>query len=163
MHPDAVCLCARFRGVRKGTDILDQEEIRSGSVRTILDRMYAFIERNNPTASVVRGRQRDNVRHYDPIVIHEALNNAIAYADYSVDGTRFHVHIFDDRLVIESPGPRGGGAGIWSCDEAVRSASRVGRSRVAGLPGGVITFDREIAHFDQARPVELARRWGCGP
>src|SRR4051794_14108131 len=25
VHPDAICLCARFRGVRKGTDILDQE------------------------------------------------------------------------------------------------------------------------------------------
>jgi ATP-dependent DNA helicase RecG len=102
VHPDAVCLCARFRGTRKGTDILDQEEIRTGSVLTILDAMDAFIARNNPTASVVRGRQRDDIRHYDPLVIREALNNAIAHPDYSVDGARFHVHIFDDRLVIES-------------------------------------------------------------
>lgn len=105
VHPDAICLCSRFRGVRKGADILDQDELRSGSMLSILDRMDAFIERNNPTASVVRGRQRDNIRHYDPIVIREALNNAIAHADYSVDGAKFHVHIFDDRLVIESPGP----------------------------------------------------------
>ena len=105
VHPDAICLCARFRGVRKGTDILDQDELRSGSMLAILDGMDAFIERNNPTASIVRGRQRDNIRHYDPLVIREALNNAIAHADYSVDGARFHVHIFDDRLVIESPGP----------------------------------------------------------
>jgi predicted HTH transcriptional regulator len=105
VHPDAICLCARFRGVRKGTDILDQDEIRSGSMLAILDRMDAFIERNNSTASVVRGRRRDNIRHYDPIIAREALNNAIAHADYSVDGAKFHVHIFDDRLVIESPGP----------------------------------------------------------
>ena len=104
-HPDAVCLCARFRGVRKGTDIIDQDELRSGSMIVILDRMDAFIDRNNHTASVVRGPQRDNIRHYDPIVIREALNNAIAHADYSVDGAKFHVHMFDDRLVIESPGP----------------------------------------------------------
>ncbi|HWT94522.1 MAG TPA: RNA-binding domain-containing protein [Solirubrobacteraceae bacterium] len=104
VHPDAICLCARFRGTRKGADIMDQDEIRAGSMLTILDRMDAFIDRNNPTASVVRGRQRDNFRHYDPIIIREALNNAIAHADYSVDGARFHVHILDDRLVIESPG-----------------------------------------------------------
>ena len=105
VHPDAVCLCARFRGVRKGTEITDQAELRSGSMLTILDRMDAFVDRNNPTASVVRGRQRDNIRHHDPVVIREALNNAIAHADYSVDGAKFHVHMFDDRLVIESPGP----------------------------------------------------------
>ena len=45
VHPDAICLCARFRGVRKGADILDQDEIRSGSMLTILGRMDAFIDR----------------------------------------------------------------------------------------------------------------------
>lgn len=104
-HPDAICLSARFRGTRKGTDIIEQDEVRTGSMLAILDRMDAFIDRNNPTASIVRGRQRDDFRHYDPIIIREALNNAIAHADYSVDGAKFHVHVFDDRMVIESPGP----------------------------------------------------------
>ncbi|HMJ34676.1 MAG TPA: ATP-binding protein [Baekduia sp.] len=105
VHPDAVCLCARFRGVKKGADILDQDEFRSGSMLELLKRMDAFIDRNNPRASVVRGRHRQNIPHYDPLVVREALHNAIAHADYSVDGATFHVHIFDDRLVIENPGP----------------------------------------------------------
>jgi ATP-dependent DNA helicase RecG len=125
VHPDAVCLCARFRGAKKGTDILDQDEFRSGSMLTILDRMASFIDRNNPTASVVRGRRRENIPHYDQVVVREALHNAIAHADYSVDGAKFHVHMFDDRLVIESPGPWVSGIDV----EEVRAGHSKTRNR----------------------------------
>lgn len=143
VHPDAVCLCARFRGIRKGTDIMDQQALRSGSMLEILDGMDAFIDRNNPTASVVRGRQRDNIRHYDPIMIREALNNAIAHADYSVDGAKFHVHIFDDRLVIESPGPWVTGIDV----EEVRAGHSRTRNRVIARNLNELDYIEERGSF----------------
>ena len=95
-------------------------------------------------------------------------------------GARADVLVLDDRLEIRRVLVDGGDRSLASsrgkvagpnCRVAAGPVSGRAMRRYIGIevgsvsrgvpPGGVITFDREIAHFDQARPVELARRWGC--
>lgn len=103
--PDAICLCARFPGRRKGSQMLAKAEFREGSMLRLLDLMHGYVDANSATAAVIIGRTRKDLRHYDDLVVREALNNAVAHADFSANGKRFLIHMFEDRLVIESPGP----------------------------------------------------------
>lgn len=50
------------------------------------------------------GRFEEQVR-YPEDACREALTNAIAHRDYSVEGRAIEVYVFDDRLEVRSPGP----------------------------------------------------------
>ncbi|MEV4311283.1 ATP-binding protein [Actinocrispum sp. NPDC049592] len=50
------------------------------------------------------GRFQEQVR-YPEDACREALTNAIAHRDYSVEGRAIEVYVFDDRVEVRSPGP----------------------------------------------------------
>lgn len=50
------------------------------------------------------GRFQEQVR-YPEDACREALTNAIAHRDYTIEGRAIEVYVFDDRLEIRSPGP----------------------------------------------------------
>ncbi len=54
--------------------------------------------------AVVRGLIREAVPEFPPIVIREALLNAVGHRDYSLRGSAIQVRFYDDALEIESPG-----------------------------------------------------------
>lgn len=85
--------------------MLAKAEFRDGSMLQLLDLMHGYVNANNGAAAVIVGRTRKDLRHYDDLVVREALNNAITHADFSANSKRFLIHMFEDRLVIESPGP----------------------------------------------------------
>lgn len=50
------------------------------------------------------GRFQEQVR-YPEDACREALTNAIAHRDYTIEGRAIEVYVFDDRLEVRSPGP----------------------------------------------------------
>lgn len=54
--------------------------------------------------AVVRGLIREEVPEYPPPAVREALLNAVAHRDYSLEGAAVQVRLYDDALEIESPG-----------------------------------------------------------
>ncbi len=55
------------------------------------------------TTQIVRVQQEDRPQ-YPRVAFHEAIVNAVAHRDYSLEGARILLYIFDDRIEIRSPG-----------------------------------------------------------
>ena len=64
-----------------------------------------FIERNTDRIVRITGRtQRDELDLYPRPAVREVLNNAVAHADYAVEGASILVALYSDRLEISSLG-----------------------------------------------------------
>jgi len=94
--------CARFQGESR-KDFIDQLDIE-GSVLDALAEVPKFIKRNTQVASSIEGVKRVDIPEYSPVIIREILTNALAHADYSIQGMHPRVAIFSNRMEIESPG-----------------------------------------------------------
>lgn len=88
-----------------------ERDLASGSVLGQLMDSVAFVERHNRRRSRIRGFYREDLRDYPEDVFTECLVNAVAHRDYRLRGTLL-VHMYEDRLVVTSPGGLYGGIGI---------------------------------------------------
>lgn len=100
--PQARILLARYPGTSPTEEPL-REEV-GGTLPEQVRQAEAFLQ-----ARMRRGRfrveeERVEVTEYPLEAVHEALVNAIAHRDYSVEGDTVRVHMFQDRLEIYSPG-----------------------------------------------------------
>lgn len=86
---------------------------------------------------------RVDIPQYPPIVLREAIINAIVHADYSIKGANIQVAIFSDRLEITNPG-----------------ALPYGLSLEKALSGISQLRNRVIGHV--FRELGLIERWGSG-
>jgi ATP-dependent DNA helicase RecG len=84
-----------------------------------------------------------DIPQYSPIVIREAVINALLHADYSIKGTPIQIAIFDDRIEITNPGSLPFGL---SLETALLGVSQL-RNRVIG-------------HV--FRELNLIEQWGSG-
>jgi predicted HTH transcriptional regulator len=139
--PDAIIRCGRFSGLTK-TQIIDQQEIDAALPNAVLDAI-AFIERNTMTKSIIGRTHRVDVPQYPPIVLREAVINAVVHADYSFKGATIQIAIFSDRIEITNPG-----------------ALPYGLSLEKALSGVSQLRNRVIGHI--FRELGLIERWGSG-
>lgn len=98
--------CTRWNGKTKagGTiDALDSTEI-AGSMVSLMEDTMSFIRRNIRTLWYKEPMQRIEIPEYIERSVMEAVTNALAHRDYLIQGSEVHVDMFDDRLVIYSPG-----------------------------------------------------------
>lgn len=98
--------CTRWNGKTKsgGTiDAIDSAEITGGLV-TLLEDTMSFIRRNTRTMWYKEPMQRIEIPEYMERSVMEAVTNALAHRDYLIQGSEVHVDMYDDRLVIYSPG-----------------------------------------------------------
>lgn len=101
---DTLIKCRLWDGFDKGGDkVIDRKEFK-GSIPNVLEETINFIVRNSKTGFIKMGMGRLDTYSYPEIAIREALVNAIAHRDYSIDGTQIDVDIFKDRIQIMSPG-----------------------------------------------------------
>jgi predicted HTH transcriptional regulator len=100
--PYAEVRCARFKGTTRA-EFIDQLNI-DGGILSAIDEAPKFIRRNTRVASKFGGIRRQDIPEYPFEGIREALTNALAHANYAVDGSRIFVAIYDDRLEIQNPG-----------------------------------------------------------
>lgn len=98
--------CTRWNGKNKASgtiDALDNIEITGGLV-TLLEDTMAFIRRNTKTMWYKEPMQRVEIPEYVERCVMEVVVNALAHRDYLIQGSEIHVDMFDDRMVIYSPG-----------------------------------------------------------
>lgn len=102
---ETLIACRLWDGYDKGVDeVIDKKEFH-GPLGVIFVEAMNFVKRNTRTGLIKQkdGSRRD-IASYPEVALREALINAIAHRDYSIEGTQIDVDIFKDRLIIASPG-----------------------------------------------------------
>ena len=102
--PQCLLRVARFRGTTK-TEFIDNRQFYGNAFR-LLVHADKFLRSNLPVAGRVEPGlfERADDPLYPPIVLREALANAICHRDYTIGGGSVAIAIFDDRLEITSSG-----------------------------------------------------------
>ena len=98
--------CTRWNGMDKSggqVDALDSAEY-TGSLIILLNEGVGFVKRNMRTLWKKTANSRIEMPDYCERSVFEALVNALIHRDYLINGSEVHVDIFDDRLVVYSPG-----------------------------------------------------------
>src|SRR3990167_5376194 len=139
--PDALVKMGRFEGITKAK-IIDQKELIQ-PLAIVLEDILAFINRHTSTASEITRTKRHDTSQYPPVVVREAVINALLHSDYSMKGTSIQIAIFDDRIEITNPG-----------------ALLFGLSMETALSGISQLRNRVIGHV--FRELNLIERWGSG-
>jgi ATP-dependent DNA helicase RecG len=93
----------RWAGNEAGEEIIDRQEIL-GRLPQQIDQAEAFVLRNTRLSTTISGPQQTDRHEYPRSALREAIVNAVAHRDYSLDGAQILLYIFDDRLEIRSPG-----------------------------------------------------------
>jgi len=139
--PDARIRLGRFLGTDK-SQIIDSLDLVA-PISMAVEPIISFIRRNTSMAEKIHGIRRKNIPQYIPIVVREAIINAIVHSDYSIKGSSISIAIFDDRMEITNPGclPFG-----LSMEAALSGISQL-RNRVIGR-----VF----------RELNLIEQWGSG-
>lgn len=96
-------------------DALDSAEY-SGSLIILLNEGIGFIKRNMKMLWKKTPDSRIEMPDFCERSVFEALVNALIHRDYLINGSEVHVDIFDDRLVIYSPGGMPDGTQIQERD-----------------------------------------------
>jgi len=100
--PGACITATCHRGRDRTSGQVDSQEIAGPLNRQIEDAM-AFAIRNT-RVSARKTPARVDLPQYSDKVLFEALVNAVAHRDYSIQGSRIRLSMFDDRLEIQAPG-----------------------------------------------------------
>ena len=100
--PDAWIQAGRFAGSDR-SHISEQIEFKQ-PLPLALEEAYRFIERYIASGVDIQGLRGLPRWQIPPIVVREALINAVVHADYSQHGAPIRISIFDDRLEVENPG-----------------------------------------------------------
>ena len=93
--------------VYRGTDRnaayqLDAKDI-TGPLDVQINEAYKFVEKNMKVYAIKEPARHD-LPQYAMQSIFEALVNAVAHRDYSIQGSKVRLHMFSDRIEIFSPG-----------------------------------------------------------
>jgi ATP-dependent DNA helicase RecG len=147
--PDAQIRCVAFRGVDKSRPAVRGDE----GDETVLDGIETavrFIERNTDRLVEITGRTRRQERDlYPGVAVREVLNNAVAHADYAVEGASIFVALFSDRLEISSPGtwPPGFSREDFQSGVSLRRNKAISRvlMRLGVIEGYGSGYDRIVA------------------
>lgn len=94
--------CTRWNGLKKNNAINDSEY--KGNLIYLLEMAMSFIRANTATPWVTQPTRRQNNPDYAERAIFEVIVNHLIHRDYTVMGSEVHVDIYDDRLVVTSPG-----------------------------------------------------------
>ncbi|MEE8584852.1 MAG: helix-turn-helix domain-containing protein [Acidobacteriota bacterium] len=100
--PDAWIQAGRFQGIDKSR-IVDRAEIHSLPVRAV-EEAIAFVKKHSLYGAEIGEVRRRDRWNLPPVVVREAVINAVAHADYAQHGAPIRLSIFDDRLEVENPG-----------------------------------------------------------
>ena len=94
--------CTRWNGLEKD-DALDSREYQ-GNLLSLLDAGVQFMTLHNKKGWIKLPNRRLDTPDYSDRALFEALVNALIHRDYSELGSEVHIDIYDNRLVIYSPG-----------------------------------------------------------
>ena len=147
--PSASISATRYRGQDRSTGQIDAQEITGPLNRQIADAM-AFALRNMQVAAR-KEPARVEMPQYSDRALFEALVNAVAHRDYSMQGSRIRLSMFEDRVEIQSPGALPNNLTVESM--ATRQATRNGTltSVLGRLPVGGVRGSEDRQYFMERR------------
>ena len=93
---------ARFNGTTR-KEFYDKLVIQKSIFHAIQD-FENFFTKNTKVGTVIKGLKSYDIPEYPIEAVREAFINAIAHRDYSLNEDCIIVYIYDDRIVISSPG-----------------------------------------------------------
>lgn len=92
-----------YRGTQRNAAYqVDARDI-SGPLDVQVADAYGFVEKNMKVAAIKKPA-RQEIPQFSMQAIFEAVVNAVAHRDYSIQGSKIRLHMFADRLEIFSPG-----------------------------------------------------------
>ncbi len=102
--------CTRWNGLNKTSleEASDDDEYSGGLVK-LLDSALNFVKKNTKKKWKKEASGRVEMPEYDEIAIREAIVNAIIHREYTNVGSEVTIDIYDNRIVITSPGPMASG------------------------------------------------------
>ena len=92
----------RFNGTNR-INIIDHLTVNN-TILKLIKEFEKFFDKNTKTGLIVKGFKNYNIPEYPIEAVREAFINAIAHRDYSLDGDCITFYIYDDRILISSPG-----------------------------------------------------------
>lgn len=114
--------CTRWDGKEKGDAINDAEF--PGNVLMLLREAMNFVRSNTKRGWEKLPNGRKNKPEYAERAVLEAMVNHFIHRDYTVMGGEVHLDIYDDRLVVTSPGGMYNGLLIQNLDIVDVSSER---------------------------------------
>lgn len=114
--------CTRWDRKAKGDAINDAEF--TGNVLMLLREAMNFVKSNTKKGWSKLPDGRKNKPEYAERAVLEAMVNHFIHRDYTVVGSEVHIDIYDDRLVVTSPGGMYNGMLIQELDIAEVSSER---------------------------------------
>lgn len=100
--PDAWIQAGRFAGITRSR-ILDTREIRTYPAVAV-EEAADFVKKHAQLSYHIEGMRRRERLSVPLPAVREAIINAVTHADYSQTGSPIRLMVFDDRIVVESPG-----------------------------------------------------------
>jgi ATP-dependent DNA helicase RecG len=100
--PDAWLQAGRFRGTDR-SHIADSTEIRS-YLPNAAEQAIEFVHKHSRRETIIDRVRRREQWAVPPVVIREAIMNAVVHADYAQQGSPIRLAIFDDRMEVDNPG-----------------------------------------------------------
>lgn len=95
--------CVAYSGTKRNAEFQQDAQECHQPIDQQIQSAFQFVKRNMQVAAVKRPGRID-IPQYDLGAIYEAIVNAVAHRDYSVQGSKIRLHLFSDRLEIMSPG-----------------------------------------------------------
>ncbi|MCA9561584.1 MAG: putative DNA binding domain-containing protein [Myxococcales bacterium] len=92
-----------YRGTRQDSNYQRDAADFGGPLDAQILGALRFVDRNQ-RIHATKAPGRVDAPQFDRRAVFEALVNAAAHRDYSVHGSHIRLHVFDDRLVLYSPG-----------------------------------------------------------
>ena len=133
--PNACITATHYLGKDRASGQLDAQEI-NGPLNKQIAEALAFAVRNMNVAARKEPARQD-LPQYSEKAVFEALVNAVVHRDYSIQGSKIRLSMFEDRLEIQSPGSLPNNLTVESM--AMRQATRnealtsiLGRMPLAG-------------------------------
>lgn len=93
----------RFNGNDVTDEIIDRKNLE-GNLPDIIDKTLDFVNIHNKVSEKFEGIRRIDIYEYNKKVLREVIINAFAHRDWSLDGAKIRVYIFDDFIEVRSPG-----------------------------------------------------------
>jgi ATP-dependent DNA helicase RecG len=101
--PQCEIVCVRYAdtiGVRKFED----RKLLTGTLTELIEQAGAFIQQYLAVGGEIVGFKRVDLPEYPFEALREAVVNAVAHRDYSLEGQAIRIFFFADRVEIRSPG-----------------------------------------------------------
>lgn len=114
--------CTRWDGKEKGDAINDSE--LTGNILLLLREAMNFVKSNTKRGWEKLPDGRKNKPEYAERAVLEAMVNHFIHRDYTVMGAEVHLDIYDDRIVVTSPGGMYNGMLIQNLDISNVSSER---------------------------------------